>query len=117
MSADAVTEPTETTRLQLPADFDWSLLFTDEDVDTRWMDYALCAAVPDPDTFFPAKHRKADAARAICRRCPVEDECLAYAQATRTPEGVWGGKSARPRRKMRGDMQRAAAEGDPGLAL
>lgn len=99
-----------------PSDFDWSLLFPAEAGSTDWMDYALCVEV-DPDAFFPEKHMKADGAKRICDRCEVQDECLAYAQATRTPEGVWGGVNARERRRLRGELERAATAGDPGLDM
>lgn len=32
-------------------------------------------------------------ARAICRACPVADDCLAYAESQRVRVGIWGGQS------------------------
>ena len=32
-------------------------------------------------------------ALAVCDRCPVQVECLAYAITTRQHHGVWGGKT------------------------
>lgn len=112
MSAEPVEEVVEPRGMMLPPDFDWTLLFPAEDVDTSWMDYALCVET-DPEAFFPGKHEKADAAKAICRRCEVQDECLTYALTIREREGVWGGESSRARRKMRGDLIREALGEEP----
>lgn len=120
MTIEAETEfvpEVASTPLQLPDDFDWSLLFPADAGNTDWMDDALCVDGIDPDAFFPPKHRKATAAKRLCQRCSVADECLAYSQTTRTPEGVWGAASARQRRKMRGDLERAVEAGDVGVAL
>ena len=39
-------------------------------------------------------------AKAVCRECPVVDDCLDYAmQVGNTLEGVWGGTSAVERRR------------------
>lgn len=32
-----------------------------------------------------------DAARTVCRSCPVQDECLMLALTTDTADGVWAG--------------------------
>ncbi len=36
-------------------------------------------------------------AKRICKRCPVQDECLEYALKARIRVGVWGGLSAKER--------------------
>jgi WhiB family redox-sensing transcriptional regulator len=38
-----------------------------------------------------ARRRRAEAAKAICSRCPVLVECRAHALRVREPYGVWGG--------------------------
>lgn len=38
--------------------------------------------------------------KAVCRKCPVKSECLAYA-LDRYEYGVWGGTSERERKRMR----------------
>ncbi|MEP7053874.1 MAG: WhiB family transcriptional regulator [Actinomycetota bacterium] len=52
----------------------------------------------DPSLFFlpeaergPRKARRERAAKAVCRTCPVIDQCAAFALSTREPYGVWGG--------------------------
>ncbi|MEO6715192.1 MAG: WhiB family transcriptional regulator [Mycobacteriales bacterium] len=46
----------------------------------------------------PSKARREQAAKAICRRCTVIDECAAFALSTREPYGVWGGLTPEERR-------------------
>jgi WhiB family redox-sensing transcriptional regulator len=59
----------------------------------------------NPVLFFPAMQDhagqlQAERAKAICARCPVRGECLAYALATRQKYGIWGGATAEERRTM-----------------
>ncbi|MEY9944726.1 WhiB family transcriptional regulator [Kitasatospora sp. GAS1066B] len=39
-------------------------------------------------------------AKAICWSCPVRGRCLALAMERKEPEGVWGGLTARERRRL-----------------
>lgn len=57
-----------------------------------WPSEALCAQV-DPELWFPEKGQtaQAQAAKRICRRCPVQAECLAGALARHEQDGIWGG--------------------------
>jgi WhiB family transcriptional regulator, redox-sensing transcriptional regulator len=77
----------------------------------RWMDLAACRGTvtsADEDIFFAPDldelggNRRAatrmaatreSQALAVCARCPVQVECLAYAVSTRQQHGVWGGKT------------------------
>lgn len=61
----------------------------------KWYDDALCAEVGDQGVFF--EHDQEEEAKLICARCPVQEECLAYAFETEEPLGVWGGMSAQER--------------------
>jgi WhiB family redox-sensing transcriptional regulator len=52
----------------------------------------------DPGLFFhpegergPIREAREAAAKAICGRCPVVNECAAHALRVREPYGVWGG--------------------------
>jgi WhiB family redox-sensing transcriptional regulator len=67
---------------------------------TVWQDFAACR---DKDTrlFFPRDEEAAALARAICRRCPVRQACLAEALAEPALLGVWGGTTEEHRRRLR----------------
>jgi len=58
--------------------------------DRDWMQAANCKGV-DPDLFFPIMKEDGKGAKAVCRRCSVEDECLEYAIDTHQDYGIWGG--------------------------
>lgn len=68
----------------------------------EWVRDAICAQI-DPELWFPETGHTTGPAKALCRRCPVIDECLAYAldQCPRDVRGVWGGTSEREREKLR----------------
>ncbi|WP_446724820.1 WhiB family transcriptional regulator [Microbacterium sp. CFBP 13617] len=61
-----------------------------------WVAEAACAEM-DPEAFFPERGDSTVDAKRICRSCPVQPECLAYALRTKEPSGIWGGKSPRER--------------------
>jgi WhiB family redox-sensing transcriptional regulator len=70
-----------------------------------WRDQASCIGV-DTALFFPVgvtgeAETQIDAAKAVCRRCPVQDACLAFAVQTNQEYGVWGGTSEEERREIR----------------
>lgn len=66
-----------------------------------WMEDALCSQV-DPNVFFPdttgGSYR---AAKMVCYRCPVREQCLEYALRNNENFGVWGGLSDTERKKLR----------------
>jgi hypothetical protein len=67
-----------------------------------WRHHAACADVyVDPELFF-ATGPKADdqAAKAICRSCPVREQCLEWALDA-LPDGVAGGCTEDERRALR----------------
>jgi WhiB family redox-sensing transcriptional regulator len=67
----------------------------------HWRSAAACRFA-DPELFFPvsssglALEQEAEA-KAICARCQVRPECLAFALRTRQVHGVWGGMSEQER--------------------
>jgi WhiB family redox-sensing transcriptional regulator len=70
-----------------------------------WRHSALCQD-EDPELFFPIGNigpslRQVEAAKSICRRCVVIEDCLSWAMDTGQDSGVWGGKSEDERRLMR----------------
>ena len=73
---------------------------TDTDSSLVWRDDALCAQV-DPEAFFPEKGGSTRDAKKICDSCEVRGECLKYALENEEQFGVWGGLSAKERRKLK----------------
>lgn len=71
----------------------------------NWRARAACRDL-DTELFFPAGEtgdalEQTDRAKAICRSCPVQDECLDYAVAANEQAGIWGGATETERRSIR----------------
>lgn len=81
-------------------------LFQVED-DNDWRRRAACGGL-DPELFFSSedeenrqeRREREAAAKAVCARCQVSDECLAYALEARERYGIWGGLTADERREL-----------------
>lgn len=73
---------------------------------TEWRQRAACRD-SDVELFFPTTEEEAAAPKAICATCPVRDECLEWALATRQNDGVWGGLTDAERRRLRRRRQAA----------
>lgn len=71
-----------------------------------WMAHAACVD-SDPNVFFPHRRDGIAAAVAICDRCPVRAECLAYAIERPSLTGVWGGTAATARAVIRARVDHA----------
>ncbi len=67
--------------------------------DISWRVNSACQGL-DPDIFYPESEDNCDQAIAICESCLVRIACLNYALETREKQGVWGGASARERRRL-----------------
>lgn len=77
-----------------------------------WMQRAACRGVANTlDLFFPSRGESLTEAKAVCRECPVQAECLDYAMINHEAHGVWGGLSERERRRLR---RMVAGGGTPG---
>lgn len=81
---------------------------------TVWQDLAACLT-EDPDLFFPASTREEgaalrqiEAAKAVCARCPVVEECLREA-LDNDEQGVWGGLSEGERLTLKRGRTRGVA--------
>ena len=68
-------------------------------VDLSWLDDARCREIGG-DLWFPDTGQSAAAAKRMCRSCPVQPACLAWAVATNPGSGVFGGLTARERRRL-----------------
>lgn len=71
----------------------------------EWRSLASCRDT-DPDLFFPVGTtgpalEQIEQAKAVCRECAVQRECLEFALATNQDSGVWGGVAEEDRRKLR----------------
>jgi WhiB family transcriptional regulator, redox-sensing transcriptional regulator len=85
----------------------------------EWRKIAACRDT-DPELFFPigttgAALLQIEQAKAVCRICPVQAECLEFALATNQDSGVWGGTSEEERRMIR--RSRAAAKANTSVAV
>lgn len=81
--------------------------------DTAWMSRGACQA-EDPEIFFPIAaigpaRDQATAAKAVCRRCPVQQPCLSYAVRT-AQDGIWGGTTRDERRALHRYRDRLPAD-------
>ncbi len=79
-----------------------------------WRNSAACRT-EDPDLFFPIGTSgpallQTEQAKAVCRRCPVREQCLQWALRTGQSMGVWGGTSEEERRALK---RRTAARRSP----
>jgi len=88
----------------------------------EWQLRALCRE-EDNGTFFhpdnergPERSARAQAAKQICRRCPVQKECLRHALSAGERYGTWGGLSEDERRALHARNRKRQALG-PELDL
>ncbi len=58
----------------------------------------------DPDLFFPDTMAQARQAIALCNSCPLIEQCLQWA-LVHEDHGIWGGKTARQRARMRNGVK------------
>ena len=61
--------------------------------------------ISDPEAWFPNQAQSASReiknAKALCRTCPVQRECLTYAVANPDLQGIWGGLTPKERVQLR----------------
>lgn len=74
--------------------------------DQEWKLEGSCARV-DGELWYPEVGSTPHMAKRICQGCDVIDQCLRWALETNERYGVWGGKTAMERRRMK--PQEAAA--------
>jgi len=67
--------------------------------DVVWRSKGACQGL-DAEIFYPENEDHAEFALSVCGQCVVRIACLDYALDTREQQGVWGGATARDRRKM-----------------
>jgi WhiB family redox-sensing transcriptional regulator len=74
-------------------------------VDANWRAAAACRYA-DPELFFPIGTtgpalRQIQEAKRVCRTCPAQIQCLAWALDHGVTDGVWGGTTEDQRRAIR----------------
>jgi WhiB family redox-sensing transcriptional regulator len=82
----------------------------------NWREYAECRN-EDPDLFFPTGTTgpavmQTELAKSVCRRCPVQEQCLRWAMGTEQTSGIWGGTTETERRALK--RREAAREARSG---
>ena len=71
-----------------------------------WRSAAACTDL-GPALFYDPLPSSVRAAKAVCARCPVANDCAGHAMANREPFGIWGGQTETERaeasaRRVRG---------------
>jgi WhiB family redox-sensing transcriptional regulator len=66
----------------------------------RWMARARCRGL-GTSAFFGDSPEETETARAVCELCPTRTECLEFALADRSLQGIWAGTDDAERRKIR----------------
>jgi len=86
----------------------------------EWWQSAACVD-EDPELFFPvgsagpAAQAQQALAKEVCHRCPVINQCLAYALDSGVTHGVWGGTDEEERRALRRrERRQASGASSPG---
>ena len=81
----------------------WGVMGTD-----TWREQGRCKGV-DPETFYPEDDEDPGAAaKQICAICPVREVCLEHALMRREKIGVWGGYTAKERRRIISQRRKSA---------
>lgn len=63
------------------------------------LEQAACKKM-HPGVFFPQTAEGVEIAKAVCRRCPVREQCLANAIRQNIHDGIFGGHTSAERRRM-----------------
>jgi len=86
-----------------------------------WHEAAACRDA-DPDLFFPVGTagpalRQTEEAKRICRACPAQAPCLAWALDHGVGSGVWGGATEAERRALRRPAERNRPSGTTAMPV
>lgn len=77
------------------------------EAEARWQDRAACKGM-EPTIFFGPEHTEVvkekrdreEQAKAVCRTCAVQQECLEHALESKEAYGIWGGLSELERKAL-----------------
>ena len=73
-----------------------------------WQSHAACRGM-SPSQFFPRTSDEITAAKEVCGRCPVREQCLEMVIDDRRASGVWGGTTETERSRMARSVAAARA--------
>lgn len=88
-----------------------------------WHQHAACRGMmldPEQPNFFIPRGDQIGMlkrVRQVCDECPVKDDCLDYALNLNIQVGIWGGKSANERRRIRRERGITGTDDDWGYLL
>lgn len=75
-----------------------------------WHDDALCRTAPLDIDWFSETHTGIEAAKRVCRQCPVQRDCLEWSLAQNgCLKGVWAGLTQRGRQRLRSSSKSQVA--------
>ena len=72
----------------------------DPNSDWDWQVHGQCLRTPDLDFFALESPTNRTKCKVVCSACPVQAECLAFAQANAIVDGIWGGYTPNERKKL-----------------
>ena len=86
-----------------------------------WRHNAVCRE-EDPELFLPIGNTgpallQIEEAKAVCRRCPVMEQCRRHALTVHEPYGVWGGLSESERDDIIRGRDRQLKVGGPQVRV
>jgi WhiB family redox-sensing transcriptional regulator len=74
-----------------------------------WREQAACRGKGETKIFFPENNVTPSLAIARCNTCPVNRACLEYALSNPDEQGIWGGRTAAERNRLREHIGRVAS--------
>ena len=74
-----------------------------------WIRDGLCSSHAHPHWWKGISSETTIEAIKVCRRCPVKEECLAFALETQQNGSIWGGLTPKERRALAGAQRRENA--------
>lgn len=77
---------------------------------TDWQQSAACKGKPASLFYW---YTQSEQAKAVCRSCPVQADCLTHALETGEEHGVWGGLDEVERVKLREKRRRGGSQKRP----
>jgi len=77
-------------------------------LDEDWRTQGVCRSIEhDPEAWYPHKPQDAWLGAALCKTCPVVQQCLNYAMAHDERHGTWGGLTEWQRDNLRRNRRSA----------